>query len=44
MADKLNTGDTFPRLSLNLADGGTLALPDDLEARYNVILFYRGHW
>jgi len=44
MAEKLNTGDVFPKLRLNLVDGGTLELPDGLDARYKVILFYRGHW
>lgn len=44
MANKLNTGDSFPKLTLDLVDGGTLEVPDDLEARYKVILFYRGHW
>ena len=44
MASKLNTGDTFPGLTLTLSDGGTLALPVGLDARYKVILFYRGHW
>jgi peroxiredoxin len=44
MAAKLNTGDAFPKLTLNLADGGRLELPDGLDARYKVILFYRGHW
>lgn len=44
MADKLNTGDTFPKVSLSLTDGATLTVPNDLDARYKVILFYRGHW
>ena len=44
MAEKLNSGDTFPRLILNLVDGGKLELPDGLDAKYKVILFYRGHW
>jgi peroxiredoxin len=44
MADKLNTGDAFPRMTLQLADGGALELPDGLDAKYKVILFYRGHW
>ena len=44
MAPKLNTGDAFPQLELKLAGGGTLVLPDGLDARYKVILFYRGHW
>ena len=44
MADKLNIGDTFPRLTLNRVGGGTLDLPGDLDAAYNIVLFYRGHW
>ena len=44
MADKLNTGDSFPALALDLVDGGKLELPAGLDARYKVILFYRGHW
>lgn len=43
--DMLDIGDSFPRLTLDLAGGaGTLSLPDALEAGYNVVLFYRGHW
>ena len=42
MAEKLNTGDGFPKMSLNLVDGGKLELPEGLDAK--VILFYRGHW
>ena len=41
MAEKLNTGEVFPKLTLDLVDGTTLALPDGLDARYKVILFYR---
>lgn len=44
MAAKLNAGDTFPKLTLNLTDGGKLELPDGIDAKYKVILFYRGHW
>ena len=44
MADKLNAGDSFPTLPLDLVDGGRLELPAGLDARYKVILFYRGHW
>ena len=44
MAAKLNSADRFPTLELKLADGGALELPDGLDARYKVILFYRGHW
>jgi len=44
MANKLGIGDTFPKLTLNLVSGGTLDLPDGLDGKYRVILFYRGHW
>jgi peroxiredoxin len=44
MAEKLNAGDSFPRMTLNLVDGGKLELPEGFNAKYNVILFYRGHW
>lgn len=44
MAGKLGIGDPFPKLSIDLVGGGTLDLPDGLDAKYRVILFYRGHW
>ena len=44
MAAKLNTGDQFPDMTLNLVGGGTLNIPADFESDYNVVLFYRGHW
>jgi len=44
MAEKLNAGDAFPRLTLDLVNGSKLELPDGLDAKYRIILFYRGHW
>lgn len=44
MADKLGIGDTMPAVTLTVTDGSTLELPAGLDARYKVILFYRGHW
>lgn len=44
MANRLNIGDTFPEMTLQIVGGGTLNLPTDLAADYNIILFYRGHW
>lgn len=44
MSEKLNAGDIFPRITLNLVNGGTLELPEGMNAKYRVILFYRGHW
>ena len=44
MAKKLEIGDVFPEMTLNLVGGGTATLPDLGDAKYQVILFYRGHW
>ena len=44
MAEKLQQGDRFPALELQLLDGGTLTLPAGTPSRYTALLFYRGHW
>jgi len=44
MGEKLGIGATFPELSIDLVDGGEMRLPDGLDTKYRVILFYRGHW
>ena len=44
MGNKLGQGDQFPQLTLNMVGGGIIDLPDNLNAKYNVVLFYRGHW
>ena len=44
MAEKLDAGDQFPDMTLNLVGGGSVTLPADLTSNYNVVLFYRGHW
>ena len=44
MAEKLDGGDRFPTMELELARGGRMTLPDDLHTNYGVVLFYRGHW
>jgi hypothetical protein len=44
MAEKLDTGAAFPKMSLNLVDGSKVDLPEGVGGRYKVILFYRGHW
>lgn len=44
MAAKLTSGDTFPTLTLNIAGGDTLRLPDDIGSPLAIVLFYRGHW
>jgi peroxiredoxin len=40
----LAPGQSFPNLTLNLADGKHLALPDELSGGFGVVLFYRGSW
>lgn len=44
MPHKLIQGDRLPPLKLNLIDGRTITLPDELPGRYLALLFYRGHW
>lgn len=44
MGDKLGTGDAFPFISLKIAGGGAISLPEDLDTPLTVVLFYRGHW
>ena len=44
MAEKLGIGDSFPKMTINLVDGTTINLPDGLDAKHRIILFYRGHW
>jgi len=44
MGDKLGIGDEMPSVTINVTDGSTLDLPTGFDARYKVILFYRGHW
>jgi peroxiredoxin len=40
----LSPGDQFPALTVTLAGGGTLQLPDALAGHFSVILLYRGSW
>ena len=44
MGMKLNTGDAFPRMTLQFTDGSRATLPDDLRSDVTFVLFYRGHW
>ena len=40
----LHPGDKFPALTVALAGGGSLQLPDALDGHFGVVLFYRGAW
>jgi len=44
MPTKLDTGDQFPSMTLTVVGGETLTIPDDINASYAIVLFYRGHW
>ena len=44
VAEKLQQGDRFPSITLNLVGGGSLRIPEDIQSRYALVLFYRGHW
>ena len=44
MSEKLQQGDRFPPITLNLIDGGELTLPEDMTSRYLAVMFYRGVW
>lgn len=44
MANKLGAGDRFPTFELDLVGGDSLVMPDGIDTRYIVALFYRGHW
>lgn len=44
MSHKLNPGELFPSVKLNIAGGGEINLPDDLNTPITIALFYRGHW
>ncbi len=44
MTEKLHGGDVFPSLSLKIAGGDTISVPEDLESPLTIVLFYRGHW
>jgi len=42
--EKLDAGASFPGMTLAKVLGDEIALPDDISSRYEIVLFYRGHW
>src|SRR5262245_2776708 len=44
MSSRLQNGDLFPDLALDVLNGRTIWLPRDLAGSYAVVLFYRGSW
>jgi len=43
MDKKMNTGDQFPSIVLNIGKDQTIAVPEDLDSKYTMLLIYRGH-
>jgi len=41
---KLDSGDLFPKMELQLTDGNNLILPDTAQGQWTVLLVYRGRW
>jgi peroxiredoxin len=41
---KLDSGDLFPAMNLNLTGGTTLSLPEMVKGKWAVLLVYRGRW
>ncbi len=44
MPSKLIQGDKLPPITLNLIHGDDISLPEGINCRYLVLLFYRGNW
>ncbi len=40
----LDTGAEFPEMSFNTIGHEVVRLPEDFGERWNILLFYRGHW
>jgi peroxiredoxin len=40
----LNSGDAFPRLTMNVLGGETLTVPEAFAGDFATVLFYRGAW
>ena len=44
LVEKLIQGDRFPKIELDLTDGFTITIPEQIPGRYLALLFYRGEW
>ncbi|MEK9683386.1 MAG: hypothetical protein VW226_02460 [Rhodospirillaceae bacterium] len=44
MSEKLGIGNQFPDITLKLVGGKSLNIPQGMDGKYKIILFYRGHW
>jgi peroxiredoxin len=41
---QIRNGEHFPTITASRVAGGEMTIPEDLEGRWAVLLFYRGHW
>ncbi|MGE0558186.1 MAG: hypothetical protein AB7E73_11375 [Burkholderiales bacterium] len=44
LGNKLDSGDAFPDLELNLVEGGARTISQIAAGQWCVLLFYRGDW
>jgi len=44
VVNKLDSGDLFPEMKLQTADGAALTLPERGAGTWSVLLVYRGRW
>jgi peroxiredoxin len=44
MLSRLQNGDVFPDINIDVVGGPRMVLPRDLAGSYAVVLFYRGSW
>jgi peroxiredoxin len=44
LGNKLDSGDAFPDLELQLVDGGTRRISQIAAGQWSVVLLYRGDW
>lgn len=40
----LDNGDAFPKMKFNVVNNDVIVLPDNFGNKWNVLIFYRGHW
>jgi hypothetical protein len=44
MSKPIYSGGTFPRMSLTLVGGGEFLVPGNIDSKFLIAIFYRGHW
>ena len=40
----LKIGSDFPKISLTDIENKTITIPDDINSKYCIVLFFRGAW